>query len=116
MALRNPQTPNEYTYHINNCPLEKIVHILDSKWTLFILLELQKNNASFNQLKKILKPITSKTLSAVLHKCLEKEFIQKKDLTYSITEKGKELLSRLTTIKKKHPSCEHCRGKETCLP
>ena len=116
MPLNTLRGINEEMYHTEDCPLEKIVHILDSKWTLFILLELQKNNASFNQLKKILKPITSKTLSAVLHKCLEKEFIQKKDLTYSITEKGKELLSRLTTIKKKHPSCEHCRGKEICLP
>ena|SRR3989338_7641226 len=80
-----------------SCPTQKAVELIGDKWTLFVVREFifGKPTMGFNEILRVLKPISSRTLALKLHKLeqyqmVRKEIIQKKPLRihYHITEKG----------------------------
>lgn len=49
------------------CPMEAGLNILSGKWTLRIIWHVSKGPVRFNELQRLLGPITTKTLSQQLH-------------------------------------------------
>ena len=91
------------------CPVQKTVILIGSKWSLMILKELHNNKEPmrFNQLMKVLKPISSKTLSAKLKELISFEIIYREiipstpvNISYSLSEKGKDLDHIFTAMAK----------------
>ncbi|MFX0070501.1 MAG: winged helix-turn-helix transcriptional regulator [Candidatus Hermodarchaeota archaeon] len=83
---------------LTECPIEKTISLVGSKWSLMILRELYLQNKPmrFNELLKALGKISSKTLSAKLKeltKCgiINRNVIPKTPIiiNYELTEKGK---------------------------
>jgi DNA-binding HxlR family transcriptional regulator len=82
------------------CPIEKSISLIGSKWTLMIIrtLYLNKKPMHFNEILKDLNPISSKTLSSKLKELAKSEIIVRNvipdtpvKIQYSLTEKGKDL-------------------------
>ena len=105
-----------------NCPIYRNLDLIGKRWTLFILLEFNKNlNAQikFSQLKKKLSPITSRALSLKLtqlvqEKILDKESSSDIDTNYTLTKKGEELLELLILLNKWNEKYENCEFENTC--
>lgn len=80
----------------------KILHLLGRKWAVQILVEIDKNaEIGFNELKKILKTITSSGLSNILKESEELNLIKRKVVNqfpihtcYSLTENGRRVIKK----------------------
>ena len=94
-----------------NCTIYKTADFIGKKWTLFIILELYKENLRskrFLELKNNLPKITPKILSLRLKELEAIGLITKKIYTksfpirceYSLTESGKEFMNVVKYIKK----------------
>jgi DNA-binding HxlR family transcriptional regulator len=118
---------------IDECAIHQAVELIAKRWTLLIILEIHKGNNGkkrFSELKKSLKSITPKMLSERLRE-LEQDGLIKHSIDaseipiksiYSLTEKSKDLINVLNSIKKwsvrwnpPHKSCEintckHCKN------
>jgi DNA-binding HxlR family transcriptional regulator len=81
-----------------NCAVEKAIKIIGSKWTLLVLHNIMEGNNRFGQLQRVLKGISTKTLSVRLQEMEKAGIIDRKvfaeiplHVEYSLTEKGKSL-------------------------
>ncbi|MBI3032486.1 helix-turn-helix transcriptional regulator [Candidatus Woesearchaeota archaeon] len=97
-----------------------LTKLLGKKWNILILQILNEENiTSFNQLRKQLKNITGKILSARLYELEKIKLILKtnkeddKRKKYFITQEGKELLNLFDNMKSW--AAEHRYVPETCL-
>ncbi|AGB50115.1 putative transcriptional regulator [Methanomethylovorans hollandica DSM 15978] len=95
---------------MKDCTVYKTVDIIGKKWSLYILFELhkgEKGEKGFNELKRKLKDITPKTLSARLKELEEEGLIQKViddsvlpvRCEYSLTTSGEDFISIIRDIK-----------------
>ena len=91
------------------CPVEKTIVLIGTKWSLMILkmLHLNKEPMRFNELLRLLKPISSKTLSAKLKELVSFEIVDREiipttpvGIRYSFSEKGKDLEAIFTAMAK----------------
>ena len=91
------------------CPVEKTIVLIGTKWSLMILkmLHLNKEPMRFNELLRLLKPISSKTLSAKLKELVSFEIVDREiipttpvGIRYSFSEKGKDLDAIFTAMAK----------------
>ncbi len=89
------------------CPIHKTALLIGDRWTLFILREFIYNGErqGFNQLLRVLEPISSRTLSLKLKKLeacklVERKIVQERPIQvqYSITKKGKALKKALDSL------------------
>ena len=81
------------------CKPFTITKMLGKKWNIMILgIIAEDNNAQFNTIKKIMRPITSKVLAARLKELLVNKMIEKKESTeenktkYLLTKEGKQVM------------------------
>lgn len=81
------------------CPLQKFLNQLGGKWNLVILWHLTEEKTGFNDLKKIIGPISAKVLSEKLKSLKKNRLITRKTLggnpphvKYELTKKGQSLL------------------------
>lgn len=81
------------------CPLQKFLNELGGKWNLVILWHLTEEKTGFNDLKKIIGPISAKVLSEKLKNLKKNKLITRKTLRgnpphvkYELTKKGQSLL------------------------
>ncbi len=90
-----------------NCPYEKTIKLIGNKWSLLIIKEFHLANKPlrFNNLLRLLKSISSKTLSAKLkdlikYKVIKKEIVSTLPIIalYSLTDKGIELIKVLDSM------------------
>lgn len=99
-----------YVDTMKDCTVYKTVDIIGKKWSLYILFELhkgEKGEKGFNELKRKLKDITPKTLSARLKELEEQDLIQKViddsvlpvRCEYSLTASGEDFISIIRDIK-----------------
>ncbi len=95
---------------MKDCTVYKTVDIIGKKWSMYILFELhkgEKGEKGFNELKRKLKDITPKTLSARLKELEEQGLVQKiiddsvlpVRCEYSLTASGEEFISIIRDIK-----------------
>lgn len=82
------------------CPVQRGVTLIGDRWTLFIIREFiyGKEKQGFNDLLRVLKPISSRTLSLKLKKLEKCGIVTKKIIStkpikveYSLTKIGKNL-------------------------
>ena len=87
--------------------VEQTVAIIGDKWSLLIIGQIAfvKSPSRFNEIMKELKPISSRTLSIKLAKLSDHGIVEKTVETasppytrYSLTEKGKDLVTALKAM------------------
>jgi DNA-binding HxlR family transcriptional regulator len=90
----------------SDCPVERTLTVLRDGWSLLILRDLLEKPMRFNELKKSLDGVTSKTLSERLHGLERAGVVTKKvypevpvKVVYSLTEKGRALNSVIDDIR-----------------
>lgn len=80
---------------ISNCPVETTLFFLGNKWKILIMREVREGTKRFNQLHKILKPISQKVLTSNLRELEQNGIINRKiypvvppKVEYSLTKLG----------------------------
>lgn len=96
------------------CPVNAVVRVLDSRWAYPLLVELSKQSSSFGSLRKALKPITNKVLSATLRSAQKAGMILRQDRSYSMTGEGKRVVDAFKQFNKSE-MCKSCAGSQICL-
>lgn len=89
-----------------SCPVARTAAVIGSKWTLLVIRDLAGGTKRFNELEKSLAGISAKTLSERL-RSLEQEGILNRRafaeipprVEYSLTEKGRALLSLISSMR-----------------
>ena len=99
-------------YHIKDCPVNRQLLPLHSRWAFPMLVEL-KNPTAFADLKRALFPITGKMLSSCLEKAKKEGYITKSIECYQLTSKGVKFLNVLKKFAK-GSECSGCRGSPDC--
>ena len=89
----------------STCPIQFVVDILGSKWSILILRELWEQDRRTNELLKALPGISSKTLTVRLRNLEEHGLVMRRTyaevpprVEYAITDKGKELQPVVTAL------------------
>ena len=86
------------TKHIKKCPIELVVNLIRKKWVIQIIRDLFYGKTRFNEFKEGKPDLSNKVLSnclkdmeknGLIHKIVDK--IDKKNVKYKLTEKGKSL-------------------------
>lgn len=84
--------------HIKTCPIELVVNLIRKKWVIHIIRDLFYGKTRFHEFKEGKPKLSNKVLSnclkdmeknGLIHKIVDK--IDKKDVKYRLTEKGKSL-------------------------
>ena len=86
------------TKHVKKCPIELVVNLIRKKWVIQIIRDLFYGKTRFNEFKEGKPDLSNKVLSnclkdmeknGLIHKIVDK--IDKKNVKYKLTEKGKSL-------------------------
>ena len=85
--------------HVCLCPLYGLLDVISKKWALLVIAVLgNEGSMNFNELKRHLKDITSKTLSKTLKDLQDAGLVRREILEtrppqvkYSLTSEGREL-------------------------
>lgn len=95
---------------IENCPVRKTLRVLGTKWSMLIVMNLDRNRR-YGELKKMIPDITEKVLISKLKILEEGGFIKRKNygeipprVEYSLTAMGKKasnIIPALAEIGKK---------------
>jgi len=103
------------------CPIVETANLIGKKWTLVVVRYLVDESKGFNDLKRSIKDISSKTLSVTLSDLERKGIVEREVHTkspirveYSLTPKGRDLINLLEEMKKwgekwlKEPDAKQC--------
>lgn len=89
------------------CPIVETANLIGKKWTLVVIRYLVDGPKGFNELKRSVKDISSKTLSATLSDLERKGIVERNVHTkspirveYSLTSKGRDLINILEGMRK----------------
>ncbi|MEE4569889.1 helix-turn-helix domain-containing protein [Paenibacillus polymyxa] len=90
----------------DRCPVEFAVSLIGGKWKLLILYQLMTHQTiRFNELQKMLTPITHRTLTRQLRELEDSGLINRvtypivpPKVEYSLSEKGKSLTTILSQL------------------
>ncbi|HEX2945706.1 MAG TPA: helix-turn-helix domain-containing protein [Clostridia bacterium] len=81
-----------------NCPMETAIDVLSGKWKISIVWNLYRGPKRFNELQRILCPITQKTLTSQLRELESDGIVSRKAypeipprVEYSLTETGSHI-------------------------
>lgn len=92
--------------NIQNCPIRKAQSVLGTKWSMLIIMSLDKKRR-YGELKKLIPDITEKVLISKLKILEESGFIKRKNygeipprVEYSLTVLGKNVLNLIPTLAK----------------
>ena len=88
----------DITKHIKTCPIDLVVNLIRKKWVIHIIRDLFYGKTRFHEFKEGKPDLSNKVLSnclkdmennGLIHKIVDK--IDKKNVKYILTEKGKSL-------------------------
>jgi DNA-binding HxlR family transcriptional regulator len=87
-------------YDEKNCPVTKVLELLNGKWTTRVIYELERHDSiRFGELKKSMPAITNAMLSGTLKMLEKREIVIRTQFNevplrveYSLSEAGKEML------------------------
>lgn len=88
----------EINKHIKSCPIELVVALIRKKWVIQIIRDLFYGKTRFHEFKEGKPDLSNKVLSnclkdmennGLIHKIVDK--FDKKNVKYTLTEKGKSL-------------------------
>lgn len=87
------------------CPLEKIMTILEGKWTVLILWHLRIGPLRFSELQRKITGVTQKVLTTQLRKLEQYELIHREvypeippKVVYSLSDSGKTIIPILINL------------------
>lgn len=90
----------------SQCPIEKTLKVIGSKWTVLILRDLMEGTRRFGQLRDSLSGISPKTLSARLKELERARIVQRRvypevppRVEYSLSARGRSLSSILEAMR-----------------
>lgn len=90
----------------NTCPIQFMLELLGTKWSVLILRELFNGNRRTHELLEALPGISSKTLTLRLRELEKNGLVERKvypeippRVEYSLTEKGQELRPVMSALK-----------------
>lgn len=90
----------------NTCPIQYIVQIISSKWSVLILRELLRGSRRTHELLEALPGVSTKTLTIRLRELEKYGIIERRvyaeippHVEYSLTDKGRELQPVLMALK-----------------
>ncbi|MBI4216880.1 MAG: helix-turn-helix transcriptional regulator [Chloroflexi bacterium] len=90
----------------SQCPIEKTLKVVGSKWTVLILRDLMEGTRRFGQLRDSLTGISPKTLSARLKELERARIVQRQvypevppRVEYSLSARGRSLSSILEAMR-----------------
>ena len=88
----------EIIKHVKSCPIELVVNLIRKKWVIHIIRDLFYGKTRFHEFKEGKPGLSNKVLSNCLKEMEKNGLIQriadkidKKDVKYKLTEKGKSL-------------------------
>lgn len=88
-----------------NCPLRKTLEVINGKWTLLLIYQINNRTLRYGELKRCVVGISEKMLIAQLKFLCEKGLVHKVSfpeippkVEYTLTEKGKEMLPIIQEI------------------
>jgi DNA-binding HxlR family transcriptional regulator len=78
------------------CPAARALEVIGEKWSLLIVRDLLRGPKRFNDLRRLMDPITSKWLSARLRELEEAGIVERdaagqREVWYGLTQKGRDL-------------------------
>lgn len=82
----------------HQCPIVHAATLIGDVWIILLVRNLLRAPARFCELERSLEGISTRTLTAKLKKLEEERIVEKKDLYYVITPKGKALGASIATI------------------
>ena len=89
------------------CPAAAAAGIVGRKWALIVIHNLLESPRGFNELKRLIPGVSSKTLSNSLSYLTEEQIIERRvyqnspiRVEYSLTKKGEEMKGLITEMKK----------------
>ena len=88
-------------YDENNCPVTKVLDLLNGKWTTRVIYELERHQSiRFGELKKAMPSITNAMLSSTLKMLEAQGIVLRKQynevplrVEYSLSESGRAMLN-----------------------
>lgn len=88
-------------YDENNCPVTKVLDLLNGKWTTRVIYELERHQSiRFGELKKTMPSITNAMLSSTLKMLETQGIVLRKQynkvplrVEYSLSESGRAMLN-----------------------
>ena len=88
-------------YDENNCPVTKVLDLLNGKWTTRVIYELERHQSiRFGELKKAMPSITNAMLSSTLKMLETQGIVLRKQynevplrVEYSLSESGRAMLN-----------------------
>lgn len=105
-CLEKPDFGSASSQNQNTCPIQYIVQIISSKWSVSILRELLIRNCRTHELLDALPGISTKTLTIRLRELEKYGIIERKvyaeippHVEYSLTDKGRQLQPVLIALK-----------------
>lgn len=105
-CLEKPDFGSASSQNQNTCPIQYIVQIISSKWSVSILRELLIRNCRTHELLEALPGISTKTLTIRLRELEKYGIIERKvyaeippHVEYSLTDKGRQLQPVLIALK-----------------
>ncbi len=109
------------TKHVKSCPIELVVKLINKKWVIQIMRDLFFGKSRFHEFKEDKPELSNKVLSGCLkdmekngliHKIIDK--CDKKNVRYTLTEKGKSLNKVLYEIAMVTVESENYSEKLAC--
>ncbi|WP_072720453.1 winged helix-turn-helix transcriptional regulator [Planktothrix tepida] len=105
-CLEKPDFGSASSQNKNTCPIQYIVQIISSKWSVSILRELLIRNCRTHEFLEALPGISTKTLTIRLRELEKYGIIERKvyaeippHVEYSLTDKGRQLQPVLIALK-----------------
>ena len=105
--MKLPATTTEYKPNCENvCPIVYAINLIGQKWKIPILWNIgEREMLHYNQLKRLLLPITNTVLTRCLRELEENGLVNRHNhntippsVEYSLTEQGKSLIPTLTAL------------------
>jgi len=91
--------------HLHNCPMEATLDLIGGKWKGVILFRLGEGTKRFNELQKLLKRVTLRSLTRQLRELESDGLIVRKvyaevppKVEYSLSDKGRTLGPVITAL------------------
>ena len=98
--------PRIMTVDASVCPIVATMKMLGNQWNMIAIRYLHDEPMKYNQLRRAMGNVSSKTLSRSLKHLVEEEIVQRRVLEtapisveYSLTERGRELSDALYGMK-----------------
>lgn len=101
MTFEEFNTKIQTQYDENNCPVTKVLDLLNGKWTTRVIYELERHQSiRFGELKKTMPSITNAMLSSTLKMLETQGIVLRKQynevplrVEYSLSEAGRAMLN-----------------------